>query len=166
RPREEAWRRRLGGAARRGGRLPDGVRQGALPAHTDRSARGAVARGLVGVEGRREPDRRPLQCPARPQARRSGQGREAEEGRRSEVLDMLADDLPREAVQALRAHRLRSFLTLLGIIIGVATLVGVVSVITGLNGWVQEKVIVLSPDVFVVTKFGVIRSREEFLDAL
>jgi len=79
---------------------------------------------------------------------------------------MLADDLPREAVQALRAHRLRSFLTLLGIIIGVATLVGVVSVITGLNGWVQEKVIVLSPDVFVVTKFGVIRSREEFLDAL
>src|SRR5438034_4851939 len=79
---------------------------------------------------------------------------------------MLADDLPREAVQALRAHRLRSFLTLLGIIIGVATLVGVVSVISGLNGWVQEKVITLSPDVYVVTKFGVIRSRDEFLDAL
>jgi putative ABC transport system permease protein len=79
---------------------------------------------------------------------------------------MLADDLPREAVQALRAHRLRSFLTLLGIIIGVATLVGVVSVISGLNGWVQEKVISLSPDVYIVTKFGVIRSREEFLDAL
>jgi len=79
---------------------------------------------------------------------------------------MLADDLPREAVQALRANRLRSFLTLLGIIIGVATLVGVVSVISGLNGWVQEKVITLSPDVYVVTKFGIIRSREEFLDAL
>jgi putative ABC transport system permease protein len=79
---------------------------------------------------------------------------------------MLADDLPREAVQALRANRLRSFLTLLGIIIGVATLVGVVSVISGLNGWVQEKVITLSPDVYVVTKFGVIRSRDEFLDAL
>jgi putative ABC transport system permease protein len=79
---------------------------------------------------------------------------------------LLIDDLPREAVQALRAHRLRSFLTLLGIIIGVATLVGVVSVISGLNGWVQEKVIVLSPDVYVVTKFGIIRSREEFLDAL
>jgi putative ABC transport system permease protein len=79
---------------------------------------------------------------------------------------MLTEDLPREALQALRAHRLRSFLTLLGIIIGVATLVGVVSVITGLNGWVQEKVITLSPDVYVVTKFGIIRSREEFLDAL
>ena len=79
---------------------------------------------------------------------------------------MLAEDLPREALQAMRANRLRSFLTLLGIIIGVATLVGVVSVISGLNGWVQEKVITLSPDVYVVTKFGIIRSREEFLDAL
>ena len=79
---------------------------------------------------------------------------------------MLADDLPREAVQALRANRLRSFLTLLGIIIGVATLVGVVSVISGLNGWVQEKVIQLSPDVYIVQKFGIIRSREEFLDAV
>jgi putative ABC transport system permease protein len=69
-------------------------------------------------------------------------------------------------MQAMRANRLRSFLTLLGIIIGVATLVGVVSVISGLNGWVQEKVITLSPEVYVVTKFGIIRSREEFLDAL
>jgi putative ABC transport system permease protein len=79
---------------------------------------------------------------------------------------LLAEDLPREALQALRANRLRSFLTLLGIIIGVATLVGVVSVISGLNGWVQEKVIQLSPDVYVVTKFGIITSREEFLDAV
>jgi putative ABC transport system permease protein len=79
---------------------------------------------------------------------------------------MRAEDLPREALSAMRANRLRSFLTLLGIIIGVATLVGVVSVISGLNGWVQEKVITLSPDVYVVTKFGIIRSREEFLDAL
>jgi putative ABC transport system permease protein len=75
-------------------------------------------------------------------------------------------ELAREALRAIRAHTLRSFLTLLGIIIGVATLVGVVSVITGLNAYVREKVISLAPDVFVVTKFGIIRSREEFLDAL
>ena len=79
---------------------------------------------------------------------------------------MAPADLPREAVQAMRANRLRSFLTLLGIIIGVSTLVGVVSVISGLNGWVQDKVIQLSPDVYIVQKFGIIRSREEFLDAL
>ena len=47
-----------------------------------------------------------------------------------------------------------------------ATLVGVVSVISGLNAFVQDKVIQLAPDVYVVTKFGIIRSREEFLDAL
>jgi len=75
-------------------------------------------------------------------------------------------DLFAESLAAIRAHALRSFLTLLGIIIGVATIVGVVSVIAGLEGYVQEKILVLSPDVYVVTKFGIIRSREEFLEAL
>jgi putative ABC transport system permease protein len=78
---------------------------------------------------------------------------------------MSAAELAREAVAALSAHRLRSFLTLLGIIIGVGTLVGVVSVITGLNGYVRERVIQLAPDVFVVQKFGIIQSRDEFLEA-
>ncbi len=72
----------------------------------------------------------------------------------------------REVVRTLRAHGLRSFLTLLGIIIGVSTLVGVVSVISGLNKYVKEKVFALAPDVYVITKFGIIRSREEFLAAL
>jgi putative ABC transport system permease protein len=75
-------------------------------------------------------------------------------------------ELTREALSALRAHTLRSFLTLLGIIIGVATVVGVVAVITGLNGYVRERVIQLAPDVYVVQKLGIIQSREEFLDAL
>ena len=75
-------------------------------------------------------------------------------------------ELGREALSAIRAHPLRSFLTLLGIIIGVATLVGVVSVINGLNVFVRDRVIQLAPDVYVVQKFGIIRSREEFLDAL
>jgi len=75
-------------------------------------------------------------------------------------------ELFRAALESIRAHKLRSFLTLLGIIIGVTTVVGVASVISGLNAFVQEKVIRLAPDVFVVTKFGIIRSRDEFLDAL
>jgi putative ABC transport system permease protein len=75
-------------------------------------------------------------------------------------------ELLREALRAIRAHTLRSFLTLLGIIIGVATLVGVVSVISGLNSFVTDKVIQLGPDVYVIQKFGIIRSREEFVDAL
>jgi putative ABC transport system permease protein len=79
---------------------------------------------------------------------------------------MNLSELWRESVNALQAHKLRSFLTLLGIIIGVTTLVGVVSVIQGLNTFVSEKVIQLSPDVYVLTKFGIIRSREEFLNAV
>jgi putative ABC transport system permease protein len=75
-------------------------------------------------------------------------------------------ELLRASLESIRAHKLRSFLTLLGIIIGVTTVVAVASVISGLNAYVREKVIQLSPDVFVVTKFGVITSREEFLDAI
>jgi putative ABC transport system permease protein len=76
------------------------------------------------------------------------------------------EELVRAAVESIRAHTLRSVLTLLGIIIGVTTVVGVASVISGVNAYVQDKVIRLAPDVYVITKFGIIRSREEFLDAL
>jgi putative ABC transport system permease protein len=76
------------------------------------------------------------------------------------------DELLRASLESIRAHKLRSFLTLLGIIIGVSTVVAVASVISGLNAYVQDKVIQLAPDVFVVTKFGVITSRDEFLDAI
>jgi len=79
---------------------------------------------------------------------------------------MKLSELFRIALRALRAHKLRSFLTLLGIIIGVTTIVGVVGVISGLNTYVKEKVIVLAPDVYIVTQFGIIRSRQEFLQAL
>jgi putative ABC transport system permease protein len=75
-------------------------------------------------------------------------------------------ELLREALRALRANALRSGLTLLGIIIGVGTLVGVISVIAGLDGFVKDKVIQLAPDVYVVERFGIIRSRDEFIDAL
>ncbi|HEX6862892.1 MAG TPA: ABC transporter permease [Thermoanaerobaculia bacterium] len=75
-------------------------------------------------------------------------------------------ELFRESLRAIRKNALRSFLTLLGIVIGVATLVGVVSVISGLNLFVRDKLFGLAPDVFVVSKFGIIRSREEFIDAM
>jgi putative ABC transport system permease protein len=79
---------------------------------------------------------------------------------------MPAQELLREALRALRANALRSGLTLLGIIIGVGTLVGVISVITGLDAFVSEKIIQLAPDVYVVQKFGIIRTRDEFFEAL
>jgi len=72
----------------------------------------------------------------------------------------------RIAAGALRAHKLRSFLTLLGVIIGVMTVVTVVSIISGLNNYISEKVFDLNPDVFIVSQFGIITSREAFLEAI
>ncbi len=67
--------------------------------------------------------------------------------------------------QALRLNKLRSGLTLLGVIIGVMTVVSVLSVISGLNDYVLNKVVNLNPDVIVFTKFGILRSRQEFIMA-
>src|ERR1700730_8783233 len=75
-------------------------------------------------------------------------------------------ELLREVLRTVRANALRSFLTLLGVIIGVATLVSVVAVISGLNGYVRDKAFALAPDVFVINKFGIIRSHQEFIAAM
>ena len=56
------------------------------------------------------------------------------------------------SLSSLRANRLRSLLTLLGIVIGVATVITVVSFISGLNDFVAQKVFNLGPDVFVLTR--------------
>jgi putative ABC transport system permease protein len=72
----------------------------------------------------------------------------------------------RIAATALSAHKLRSFLTLLGVIIGVMTVITVVAIISGLNNYISEKVVTLNPDVYVVTQFGIITSREQWLEAV
>jgi putative ABC transport system permease protein len=79
---------------------------------------------------------------------------------------MAFGELLSEVLRTVRSHALRSFLTLLGVIIGVATLVSVVAVISGLNAYVRDKVFALAPDVFVISKFGIIRSRDEFIAAM
>ncbi len=78
---------------------------------------------------------------------------------------MRVPELFRLSSSALTRHKLRAFLTLLGVIIGVATVVGVVSVISGLNAYVKDKVIGLNPDIVIFTKYGIITSREEWLIA-
>ena len=76
---------------------------------------------------------------------------------------MTTVELFRVSSAALTRHKLRAFLTLLGVIIGVATVVAVVSVISGLNSYVKDKVFGLNPDVVIFTKYGIITSREEWL---
>ncbi len=72
----------------------------------------------------------------------------------------------RIAATALNTHKLRSFLTLLGVIIGVMTVVSVVSIIAGLNNFVSERLFRLGPDVYITTQFGIITNREQFLEAV
>ncbi|HEY2117960.1 MAG TPA: ABC transporter permease [Candidatus Acidoferrum sp.] len=69
------------------------------------------------------------------------------------------------ALDALRAHKLRSFLTLLGVILAVTTLVVVMSVISGLNKYVADKVADLGSNVFIVDRFGIITSQDAWIKA-
>jgi len=71
----------------------------------------------------------------------------------------------RLALDSLRAHKLRSFLTLLGVILAVTTLVAVMSVIAGLNMYVADRVANLGANVFIVDRFGIITSMDDFQKA-
>jgi putative ABC transport system permease protein len=66
----------------------------------------------------------------------------------------------RLALDALRTHKLRSFLTLIGVILAVTTLVAVMSVVAGLNGYVAERIANLGANVYVVDRFGIITSND------
>jgi putative ABC transport system permease protein len=69
------------------------------------------------------------------------------------------------SLDALRAHKLRSFLTLLGVILAVLTLVAVMSVIAGLNLYVANRVANLGANVFLVDRFGIITSQDAYIKA-
>src|SRR3981189_3298572 len=56
------------------------------------------------------------------------------------------------ATSSLWAHKLRSVLTLIGVVIGVAAVIAVVSLINGANHYVATKVFNLGADVFGVSK--------------
>ena len=69
------------------------------------------------------------------------------------------------SLDALRAHKLRSFLTLLGVILAVTTLVAVMSVVAGLNFYVADKIANLGANVYVLNRFGIITSNDAWVKA-
>lgn len=69
------------------------------------------------------------------------------------------------ALRALQSHKLRSFLTLLGVIIAVTTLIGVVSIIEGMDRYIAERVANFGTNVFYVTRFPIITNAKDFLEA-
>jgi putative ABC transport system permease protein len=71
----------------------------------------------------------------------------------------------RMAIDSLRSHKLRSFLTILGIVIGVMTVIGMVSIIQGLNKSFLSELQSAGSDVIIITKNEAVqmgrRSEEE-----
>jgi putative ABC transport system permease protein len=63
----------------------------------------------------------------------------------------------RMAVDSLRAHKLRSFLTILGIVIGVMTVIGMVSIIQGLNKSFLSELQAAGSDMIHVQKFEAVQ---------
>ena len=63
-------------------------------------------------------------------------------GRFHSAMVTLVETL-RLALESLRAHKLRSFLTLLGVILAVTTLVTVMSVVSGMNTYVADRIATL-----------------------
>ncbi len=72
----------------------------------------------------------------------------------------------RVAVQSLWANKLRSVLTLLGVVIGVGAVIAVVTFVSGINDYVAKKIFNLGADVFIISKMSAVETNvEHFLEA-
>src|SRR2546423_12805069 len=58
------------------------------------------------------------------------------------------------ALSTVREHKMRSFLTVLGVIIGTGTVIGVGSIIAGLDGAITGIVRSFGPNTLIVLKFN------------
>ncbi len=70
------------------------------------------------------------------------------------------------AMTELRTHKLRSFLTLLGVVIATTTLIVVMSVVNGMNTYIATKIANLGTNTFVLHQFKWAQPYDEFLTAL
>lgn len=69
------------------------------------------------------------------------------------------------ALSELRAHKLRSFLTLLGIVISTATLITVMSLVNGLNLYIATHIANLGTNTFIVSEYKWAQGYEAYLKA-
>ena len=70
------------------------------------------------------------------------------------------------AIDSLRANKLRSFLTLLGIIIGISSIISVISLIEGLDRYWKEKVSNLGPNTFIIAQYGIVTNPDDYFKML
>src|SRR6202140_475662 len=72
----------------------------------------------------------------------------------------------RIALQSLWVNKLRSVLTLLGVVIGIAAVIAVVTFVSGIQDYVAKKIFNLGADVFIISKMSPIETNpEHFLEA-
>jgi putative ABC transport system permease protein len=69
------------------------------------------------------------------------------------------------ALEALRSHKLRSFLTLLGVVIATTTLIVVMSVVNGMNLYIAEHIANLGTNTFVLHQFQWAQGFDSYLNA-
>jgi len=69
------------------------------------------------------------------------------------------------ALETLRAHAMRSFLMLLGIVLSVSTLIMVIALISGVNLYVANRIANLGSNVFLVLRFPIITDMDELAKA-
>jgi len=70
------------------------------------------------------------------------------------------------ALDALRANKMRSFLTLLGVIFGVSSVISVMSLVQGLDQYVGQKLTSSGANVFSIDKVGITFDRNKIEDML
>ena len=71
------------------------------------------------------------------------------------------------ALKSLVANKLRSILTLIGVIIGVMTVIAVVSIIAGMNRYVADQIKTLGSTTFFVDNgWRTVMSEEDYLKVL
>jgi putative ABC transport system permease protein len=69
------------------------------------------------------------------------------------------------ALEALRTHKLRSFLTLLGVVIATTTLIVVMSIVNGMNLYIADHIANLGANTFVLHQFKWAQGFDNYMNA-
>lgn len=79
---------------------------------------------------------------------------------------MIAGALLKISYDALKANKLRSGLTLLGVVIGVTSVMTIISALEGMQDAIASDLATLGPATFVVERIGTAMSHDEFMEKL
>ncbi len=75
-------------------------------------------------------------------------------------------DLIKNVFAQMRAHLMRSILTMLGIIIAVMTVVTILSLVGGLDAFVREQIGNLGANSIIINRMGIINSHDDWMQAV